>query len=38
MAEEKQVNLSEMSRKVAAAALGIFVKPEDGREFSAQGR
>ena len=35
MAEEKQVNLSEMSRKVAAAALGIFVKPEEKKVSEA---
>ncbi|MCX6348712.1 MAG: hypothetical protein NTV79_04295 [Candidatus Aureabacteria bacterium] len=35
MAEERQVNIGEMGRKMAAAALGIFVKPEEKKVSEA---
>jgi malonyl-CoA decarboxylase len=35
MTEERQVNFGEVSRKVAAAALGIFVKPEEKKVSEA---
>jgi len=35
MAEERQGNIGEMSRKVAAAALGIFVKPDEKKVSEA---